>query len=100
MPLSDPNALTSADWINIHNWLTLLWLFFPLVITFAFTMLIAHSFIPSGVMTGYFPPVVRHLRIPLTVVGLLALAGALVLFISSSFLIPEALNNFWERFFF
>ncbi len=99
MPLSDPNALTSADWINIHNWLSLLWIFFPLLITFAFFMLVAHAFIPSGVMTGHFPPAVRYLRIPLTIIGLLALAGGLVLFISAAFLLPEALKNFWERFF-
>ena len=99
MPLSDPNALTSTDWINIHNWLTLLWIFFPLMITFAFSMMIAHAFIPSGVMTGHFPPATRHLRIPLTIIGLVALVVALILFISAAFLTPGMLNLFWDRFF-
>ena len=99
MPLSDPNALTGTDWINIHNWLTLLWIFFPLMITFAFSMMIAHAFIPSGVMTGHFPPATRHLRIPLTVIGLVALVIALILFITAAFLTPEMLKLFWDRFF-
>jgi hypothetical protein len=100
MPLADPNGLTSADWTNIHNWLTLLWIFFPLIITFAFSMLIAHAFIPSAVMTGHLPRAVSYLRIPLTIIGLLALAAALVFFISAAFLLPEALRNFYARFFF
>ncbi len=99
MPLTDPNALTSADWVNLHNWLTLLWIFFPLVITFAFSMMIAHAFIPSGVMTGHFPPALSRLRLPLTIIGLLAITVALALFISASFLTPHMFNMFWNRFF-
>jgi hypothetical protein len=100
MPLEDPNVLTSADWTNIHNWLTLLWIFFPLIITFAFSMMIAHAIIPSAVMTGHLPPSASYLRIPLTIIGLLALAAALVFFISSAFLLPEALRIIYPRFFF
>lgn len=99
MPFSDPHTLTSADWLNVHNWLTLLWIFFPLIITFAFSMMIAHAFIPSAVMTGHLPRSARHLRIPLTILGLLALAAALVFFINASFLLPETLRNFYDRFF-
>jgi hypothetical protein len=36
----------------------------------------------------------------LTIIGLLALAAALVFFISAAFLLPEALRNFYARFFF
>ena len=99
MPLTDPNILTSADWVNLHNWLTMLWIFFPLMITFAFCMMIANGFIPSGVMTGDYPPVFLRLRLPLIVIGLVALVVALVLFISASFLTPEMLNLFWNQFF-
>ena len=99
MPVSDPNALTSADWLNLHNWLTLLWIFFPLMITFAFSMMIAHAFIPSGVATGHFPPAFRLLRIPLTVIGLIALVLALILFISALSLSWDALGQFWPRHF-
>ena len=99
MPLADPIGLTSADWLNIHNWLTLLWIFFPLIITFAFSMMIAHAFIPSAVMTGHLPRVASYLRIPLTIIGLLALAAALAFFINAAFLLPETLRNFYDRFF-
>jgi hypothetical protein len=99
MPPADPTGLTSTDWNNIHNWLTLLWIFFPLIITFAFCMMIAHAFIPSAVMTGHLPRSASYLRIPLTIIGLLALAAALVFFISAAFLLPEALRNFYGRFF-
>ena len=99
MPLSDPNALTSADWVNLSTWLTLLWIFFPLVITFAFCMMIAHAFIPSGVATGDYPPVFGYLRIPLTIIGVICIVIALVLFISAAFFTPLMFNNFWDRFF-
>ncbi|HEU0022897.1 MAG TPA: hypothetical protein VFR55_14675 [Dehalococcoidia bacterium] len=99
MPLSEPNALTSFDWVNIHNWLTLFWIFFPLMITFAFCMMIAHAFIPSGVMTGHFPPALGMLRIPLTIIGLIALGLAAFLIISVATMTPGMLNNFWDRFF-
>ena len=98
MPFSDPKALEAVDWANLHNWLTLLWIFFPLVITFAFSMLIAHAFIPSGVMSGDYPRSFSWLRIPLTLIGLLALAAAVVLMVFAVILTPEALGNFWDRF--
>ena len=97
MPITDPNALTSADWLNLHNWLTLLWIFFPLMIIFAFSMMIAHAFIPSGVATGHFPTGFRMLRIPLTIIGLIALVLALILFFSALMLTPEMLRQIWPR---
>ena len=99
MPLADPNALTGTDWIILHKWLTFLWIFFPLIITFAFSMMVAHAFIPSGVATGDYPPALSRLRLPLTILGLLALAAALVLFIMAAFMTPEMLNRIWPRYF-
>ena len=55
--MPDPDQVTSADWANIHNWLTLLWIYFFVVIGFAFTMLIAHAWIPSMLMTRQLPPI-------------------------------------------
>lgn len=97
MPPTDPSVLTSADWLNVHNWLTLLWIFFPLMITFAFSMMIAHAFIPSGVATGYFPSAFRLLRIPLTIIGLIALVLALILFVSALSLTWDLLGQFWPN---
>ena len=99
MPLEDPHALTSADWINIHNWLTLLWIFLPLMIVFAFSMLVAHGFIPSGVATGDFPESLRKLRLPITIVGLLALALAIVFFILALSATWSTIGFFWDRHF-
>jgi hypothetical protein len=99
MPLTEPNTLNSFDWINIHNWLTLFWIFFPLMITFAFCMMIAHAFIPSGVTTGHFPSALGVMRIPLTVVGLIALGVAAFLIISVAMMTPGLINNIWDRFF-
>jgi hypothetical protein len=98
MPLSDPNTLTTADWVQIQEWLRMMWIFFPLIIVFAFSMMIAHAFIPSGIDTGQFPPATRLLRLPLTLIGLLALAGALYFIVQAVFFLPGVLENFWPRF--
>jgi hypothetical protein len=75
-----------------------MWIFFPLVIVFAFSMMIAHAFIPSGITTGHFPPGVRVLRLPLTIIGLLALAGALYFIVQGALFLPGVLENIWPRF--
>ena len=94
----DPSGLGSADWANLSNWLTLLWVFFPLVITFAFSMLIAHGFIPSAVGTGHLPQKMSMLRLPLTVFGLLALVGAVILMILVALQATDTLGSFWGNF--
>ncbi|MDA1218723.1 MAG: hypothetical protein O2909_04700 [Chloroflexi bacterium] len=99
MPLTEPNMLTSVDWINIHNWLTLFWIFFPLMIIFAFSMMIAHAVIPSGVMTGHFPPALSMLRIPLTIIGLIAFGVAVVLLVMVAMMTPGMIDNIWGRFY-
>ena len=99
MPLVDPHALTSVDWVNIHNWLTILWLFLPLMIVFAFSMMIAHAFIPSGVATGDFPAGLSKLRLPITVIGLVALAAAVVVFIMALMATWSTIGFFWDRHF-
>ncbi len=98
MPVTEPSGLGSADWANLSNWLTLLWVFFPLVITFAFSMLIAHGFIPSAVGTGHLPQKMSMLRLPLTVFGLLALVGAVILMILVALQATDTLGSFWGNF--
>jgi len=97
MPVDDPKALELFDWGNIQLWLTLLWIFFPLVITFAFSMLIAHALIPSAVITGHLPARASNLRLPLTVLGLLAAVAAGVLVVFALTMTPETLRNIWVR---
>ena len=79
MPQTDPNAMNAMFWNDVSLWLTYLWIYFPLIIIFAFCMLIAHGLIPSGVRTGTYPAMFSRLRIPLTVIGVGALAGAVVM---------------------
>ena len=95
MPLTDPSGLGTVDWNNLSHIVTLMWIFFPLVIIFAFSMMFAHAFIPSGVDTGLYPQKLSILRIPLTIVGLIALGGAVVLMASVIIQYPDTLRVIW-----
>ena len=95
--LEDPKALTSANWNDIHIWLTWLWTYVPLVLTFALTMLTAHAIIPSLILTGHLPQGANRLRLPLTGFALLVLVGAVVILV---FAINKTLDveKFWDRY--
>ena len=58
----DPKALTGVNWHDLHVWLQWLWIYLPLVVTFALTVLIAHAIIPSLVTTGHLPATASRLR--------------------------------------
>ena len=92
----DPKALTSTDWHNIHLFLQWFWIYFPLVVTFAVTMLTAHAFIPSAVSTGHLPANVARLRLPLTAFALMIAVAAIIILILG---INQTLDvrNFWNR---
>ena len=93
----DPKALTAADWQNIHIWLQWLWIYLPLIVTFVLTMVVAHAFLPSLVMTGHLPESVLRLRMPMTGFALVVLAAAIVILILA---INQTLTveNFWDRY--
>ena len=93
----DPKALTSANWGDIHNWLTYFWIYFPLIITAAFCALTAHAFIPSLISTGHLPQSAGRFRKPLTIFGLLVLVVAAVLFVMVVKLTLRV-ENIWNRF--
>lgn len=95
--LDDPKALTSANWNDIHIWLTWLWTYIPLVLTFALTILTAHAIIPSLISTGHLPQSANRLRLPLTGFALLVLVGAVVILV---FGINKTLDveKFWDRY--
>ncbi len=99
MPQADPNAMTALFWADVSLWLTYLWIYFPLVIVFAFSMLIAHGLIPSGVQTGTYPAAFSKLRLPLTVVGVAALIAAAVMMYLVITQTPGTLLNVWDRLF-
>ncbi len=92
----DPKALTSADWQSIHLFLQWFWIYFPLVVMFAVTMLTAHALIPSLVITGHLPASANRLRLPLSLFALLVFAAAVVILV---FGINQTLDvrNFWDR---
>jgi hypothetical protein len=94
--LEDPSALTSSNWNDIHIWLTLLWTYVPLLLTFALSILTAHAIIPSLVNTGHLPASANRIKLPLTGFGFLAIIAAVVLMI---FAIDRALSieRFWDR---
>ena len=95
----DPKALSSANWNDIHLWLTYFWIYVPLVLTFAFTILTAHALIPSLINTGHIPTSVGRLRIPLTFF-------AALVFIAAVFMMVLTINKtldlakFWDRWLF
>lgn len=99
MPQTDPNAMNAALWADVSLWLTYLWIYFPLIIIFAFSMLIAHGLIPSGVQTGTYPAFVSRLRLPLTVIGIAALGGAVAMMVLTIMQSPMTLQNVWGRLF-
>ena len=77
----DPKALTSVEWNNIHLFLQWFWIYLPIVITFAITMLTAHALIPSLVNTGQLPVSTQRLRLPLTVFAALVFVAAVVILV-------------------
>ncbi len=99
MPQTDPNAMNAIFWADVSLWLTYLWIYFPLIIVFAFSMLIAHGLIPSGVQTGTYPAAFSRLRIPITVIGLAALGGAVAMMALAVTQTPVTLLNVWDRLF-
>ena len=60
-------------------------------------MMFAHAFIPSGVHTGLYPQKLAMLRIPLTIIGLIALAGAAVLMALVIIQYPDILRAIWGQ---
>ena len=92
----DPKALDSTDWNNIHLFLQWFWIYFPLVVAFAVTMLTAYALIPSAVATGHLPASASKLKIPLTAVALLFAVAAIIMLILG---INQTLDvrNFWDR---
>ncbi len=95
--MDDPKALTSVDWDNIHLFLQWFWIYFPIVVTFGFTLLTAHAIIPSLVNTGQLPESTQKLRVPLTGFAvLLFAAGVVVLILGINATLD--VRNIWGRF--
>lgn len=94
--LEDPSALSSSNWNDIHYWLTYLWIYVPLVLTFALTMLTAHAIIPSLISTGQLPGSMGRLRAPLTAFAFLVFVAAVVMMVLAINRTLD-LEKFWDR---
>ena len=73
------------------------WIYFPIVVTFALTLLTAHAIIPSLVNTGQLPESAQRLRPPLTVFAVLLFSAGvviLVLGINATLDVREIYNRF------
>lgn len=57
------------------------WIYLPIVVVFAVTMLTAHALIPSLVNTGHIPESMQRLRIPLTGFAALVFVLAVVILV-------------------
>ena len=73
------------------------WIFFPIVVTFAITLLTAHALIPSLVMTGHLPESTQKLRIPLTGFAVLLFAAGVVILVLGVNATLDV-RNIWDRF--
>ena len=94
----DPKALTSTDWQNIHMFLQWFWIYLPIVLTFGITLLIAHAFIPSMIMTGQLPESANKARMPLTGIATIAfVAGVIILILGINAQLD--VQNIWPRVF-
>ena len=99
MPFEDPKSLTSVDWNDIHVWLTLMWIYIPILLTFALTMLTAYAIIPSLIITGQLKPSAARLKLPLTGFAFLVLVAAVIILafgMNQTLIIEE----FWDRWLF
>ena len=92
----DPKGLTGVNWNDIHVWLQWFWIYLPLLVTFALTVLTAHAIIPSLISTGHLPSTAQRWRPPLTAFALVVLVAAVVLMVLviSSVL---SVTKFWDR---
>ena len=95
--MDDPKALTSVEWQNIHFFLQWFWIYFPIVLTFAITMLTAHALIPSMIITGQLPESAHRLRVPMTgFAALVFVAGVVILVLGINATLD--VRQVWSRF--
>ena len=93
----DPKALTGANWNDIHFFLQWFWIYFPLVVTVALTVLTAPAIIPSLIIPGHLPAKANAVRLPLSLFALVVFAATVVMLVLG---INSTLDvaNFWDRY--
>ena len=92
----DIQALTSENWYDIHYWLTYFWIYVPLVLVFALTMVTAHAIIPSLIMTGQLPESAGKIRVAMTAFASLVFVAAVIMMVLTVNRTLD-LEKFWDR---
>ena len=92
----DPEYITSADWRDIGNLLTFIWLLLVFAIGFGFNFLMAHAIIPSLVGSGHLPERFNKARRLFYAGALLALS--LVVFVLGRAVVEaQFIKDVWDR---
>mgnify|MGYP000524757659 FL=1 len=92
----DIQALTSENWNDIHHWLTYFWIYVPLVLVFALTMVTAHAIIPSLIITGQLPESAGKIRVAMTAFAALVFVAAVIMMVLTVDRTLD-LEKFWDR---
>lgn len=78
----DPRFITSSDWFGIARLVQFLWLVVIFNVGLAFFMLLSQAVVPSLIATGEIPRRLTRVRPVLTLVGIIAFAGTLVILLN------------------
>lgn len=92
----DPEYITSADWRDIGNFLTFIWLILLFAIGFGFNFLMAHAIIPSLIGTGHLPQRVDKAR-RVFYGGAFAALSLVVFVIGRAVVEARFLEGIWSR---
>ena len=93
----DPSTLSQADWTDIGDLLTNLWITVGLVVIFATNMLIGLIAIPSLAQTHHIPEKTQKLR-PLFYVAAVISFGLAMFFLSRAADEAGVIRSIWERY--
>ena len=94
----DPVALTRAEWTDIGQMLTYMWVMLGIVIFFSTNYLIGHVFIPSLVASGHVPAGLQKTRplfYALFILGVIATAVTFVMVIQEGSVISRIYDTYW-----
>ncbi len=90
----DPSAVGSAQWREIGDLLTNLWVVVVLIVLFATNMLIGHNFIPSLVSSEHLPRSVQKTRPAFYALAIISF-GLAMFFMSRVVDFAGVLHDFW-----
>jgi hypothetical protein len=93
----DPEPLLNAQWSELGNLLTNIWIMVIFIVFFALNMLIANNWLTSLTETRHIPPSLRRLRPGFYVVSI-ASFGCAMYFLSRAVDHAGVLRDFWPNY--